>query len=187
MKHLVSLLFVLTSPFASAKAPADEYFKVDTIAGDFVDAMEIAVTPDGHVFVIQRTGAVKLVNPKDGEVKVIATIPVEVRKKEFARECGLLGITLDPNYRTNKWVYLYYSVQGKPVHHLARFTFKGGRLNAEKTLLEVPHDRENSTCHEGGSLAFGPDGCLYLSTGDNTCPFQSNGSAPIDEGKNRKW
>ena len=149
--------------------------------------MEMAVTPEGHVLVTERTGAVKLVDPENGKVEVVATIPVEVRKKEFARECGLLGIALDPNYEKNKWVYLYYSVQGKPVHHLARFTFKGGQLGSERTLLEVPHDRENATCHEGGSLAFGPDGCLYLSTGDNTCPFQSNGSAPIDEGKNRKW
>lgn len=187
MRNLVFVLLILSSPFSLAKAPADEYFKVETVAGSFVDAMEMAVTPKGHVFVTERTGAVKLVDPENGKVKVVATIPVEVRKKEFARECGLLGIALDPNYEKNKWVYLYYSVQGKPVHHLARFTFKGGKLGSERTLLEVPHDRENATCHEGGSLAFGPDGCLYLSTGDNTCPFQSNGSAPIDEGKNRKW
>ncbi|MDB4461064.1 PQQ-dependent sugar dehydrogenase, partial [bacterium] len=132
MRNLISVLFILSSPFASAKAPADEYFKVETVAGGFVDAMEMAVTPEGHVFVIERTGAVKLVNPENGKVKGIATIPVEVRKKEFARECGLLGITLDPNYEKNKWVYLYYSAQGKPVHHLARFTFKGDQLGAEK-------------------------------------------------------
>lgn len=187
MRLLASFLLLLSLPAASAKVPADEHFQIDTIAGDFVDAMEIAVTPEGDVFVIERTGAVKLVNSMSGKTKLIATIPVEVRKKEFARECGLLGITLDPNYAKNKWVYLYYSVQGKPVHNLARFTFKENQLADEKTLLEIPHDRENATCHEGGSLAFGPDGCLYLSTGDNTCPFKSNGSAPIDEGKDRKW
>ncbi|MDA7867614.1 PQQ-dependent sugar dehydrogenase [Akkermansiaceae bacterium] len=187
MRRLASFLISLSLPLASAEVPADEHFRVDTIAGGFVDAMEIAVTPEGLVFVIERTGAVKLINPKTSGVKVVATIPVEVRKKEFARECGLLGITLDPNYAQNKWVYLYYSVKENPVHRLARFTHAGGQLGDERTLLEVPHDRENATCHEGGSLAFGPDGCLYLSTGDNTCPFKSNGSAPIDEGHDRKW
>ena len=108
MRKLASLFFLLNSPFASAKAPADEYFKVETVAGSFIDAMEMAVTPEGQVFVTERTGAVKLVDPENGKVKVIATIPVEVRKKEFARECGLLGIALDPNYEKNKWVYLYY-------------------------------------------------------------------------------
>ena len=182
-----ALVASLAISCASALPPADEHFQVETVAGDFVDAMEIAVTPAGSVFVIERTGAVKLVNPASGETRVIATIPVEVKKGEFARECGLLGITLDPDYAKNRWLYLYYSVPKTPVHQLSRFTFDGTTLSSEKKLLEVPHDRENATCHEGGSLAFGPDGCLYLSTGDNTCPFKSNGSAPIDEGPNRKW
>ena len=90
MRNLVFVLLILSSPFSLAKAPADEYFKVETVAGSFVDAMEMAVTPEGHVFITERTGAVKLVDPENGKVKVIATIPVEVRKKEFARECGLL-------------------------------------------------------------------------------------------------
>ncbi len=173
--------------FGEAKVPADEHFRVDTVAGGFVDAMEIAVTPRGAVFVIERTGALKIVNPESGEIKLIETLPVEVRKDQYARECGLLGITLDPNFAKNQWLYLYYSAKEKSVHRLARYQFDGKKIHSPKTLLEVPQDRENGTCHEGGSLAFGPDGCLYLSTGDNTCPFKSNGSAPIDEGPDRKW
>lgn len=186
MKHLAACLILLTSQ-AIAKVPADEHFLLDTVAEGFVDAMEIAVTPEGYVFVIERTGAVKLVNPANGEIKLIETLPVELREKEHARECGLLGITLDPDYAKNNWVYLYFSARDQSVHRLVRFSFDGKGLTTPRTLLEVPHDRENGTCHEGGSLAFGPDGCLYLSTGDNTCPFKSNGSAPIDEGKDRKW
>lgn len=188
MKKLLPLVFLI--PFVSqaqSRLPADEHFRVDTVAEGFVDAMEIAVTPKGYVFVVERTGALKIVNPESGEIKTVQSIPVEVRKKEFARECGLLGIALDPNFGDNRWLYLYYSAKGDPIHRLSRFTFDGSKLLDEKTLLEVPHDRENATCHEGGSLAFGPDGCLFLSTGDNTCPFKSNGSAPIDEGPERKW
>ena len=188
MKRLLSFISLIPLfACAGTHLPADEYFRVDTVAEGFVDAMEIAVTPKGDVFVIERTGAVKIVNPSTNETKLIQILPVELRKGEFARECGLLGIALDPNFGGNQWLYLYYSVKGEPVHRLSRFTFDGKKLHGEETLLEVPHDRENATCHEGGSLAFGPDGCLFLSTGDNTCPFKSSGSAPIDEGPDRKW
>jgi len=179
-------LFSLTLGLASA-LPSDEHFRVEKVAGGFVDAMEIAVTPRGKVFLIERTGAVKLVDPVNGEVQDIAKLAVEVRKEEFARECGLLGITLDPSFADNQWLYLYHSPLGAASHSLSRFTFTGDSLTDEKVLLTVKQDPENGTCHEGGSLAFGPDGCLYLSTGDNTCPFKSSGSAPIDEGENRKW
>lgn len=181
------LLFLVLSSFVRAAVPSDEYFIVEEVAGGFVDPMEIAPTPDGKVFVVERTGAVKLVTPKSGETVKIAQLEVASRNGSNARECGLLGITLDPRFAENHWLYLYYSPKGKSQHRLARFTFTGDRLEDEKVLLTVDQDPENGTCHEGGSLAFGPDGALYLSTGDNTCPFKSNGSAPIDEGNNRKW
>lgn len=169
-----------------AAVPSDEHFVVEEVAGGFVDAMEIAPTPDGKVFVIERTGALKLVTPGEKEIALIETLDVEVRKGSFARECGLLGITLDPQFIKNKWLYLYYSPKGKNAHSLSRFTFTGKAITDEKVLLTVTQDPENSTCHEAGSLAFGPDGSLYLSTGDNTCPFKSSGSAPIDEGAERQ-
>ena len=188
MTRLAALLCCIPSlALAETRIPSDEHFRVDTIATGFVDTMEMAVTPTGEILIIERTGALKIVDPKTGDVSTIDTIPVEVRKDEFARECGLLGITLDPKFSENQWLYLYYSIKDDPKHRLARFQLKEGKLSSQKTLLDVPHDRENATCHEGGSLAFGPDGCLYLSTGDNTCPFQSDGSAPIDERPDRKW
>ena len=187
---MTRLLFALFATplllLAENTLPSDEHFRVHPVADGFVDAMEIAVTADGNVFVIERTGAVKLVETKSGEVKTIATLEVALRKKEHARECGLLGITLDPKFAQNNWIYLYYSLKKESKHRLARFTFSGDKLVDEKSILEIPHDRENGTCHEGGSLTFGPNGNLFLSTGDNTCPFKSNGSAPIDEGEDRK-
>lgn len=170
-----------------APVPADEHFKVEKVSEGLVDAMEIAVAGDGRVFIVERTGAVKLFRPNSGETLTVATIPVEVRNGEFARESGLLGITLDPAFDENQWLYLFYSIKGKPIQRLARFTFAGDSLTEETVVLEFPHDRENAVCHEAGSLAFGPDGNLYLSTGDNTCPFKSSGSAPIDEREERHW
>ncbi len=167
----------------AAELPGDEHFKVETIADGFIDAMEIAVANDGHIFVIERTGGVHLYSPQSSDTTKLAQLDVEVRRDEgYARESGLLGITLDPGFDANHWLYLYYSVPGvRSVQRLSRFTFSGTELTEEKIMLELQHDRENHVCHEGGSLTFGPDGNLFISTGDNTCPFESSGYAPIDE------
>ncbi|MCB1064729.1 MAG: PQQ-dependent sugar dehydrogenase [Verrucomicrobiae bacterium] len=171
----------------ASRLPADEHFKVETLADGFIDAMELAVTKDGRVFVVERTGGVMLFDPKTGDVSEVGHLPVAIRQEEFARESGLLGIALDPRFEENGWLYLFYSRPEASIQRLARFTFAEGKLGEEKVVLEFPHDRQNAVCHEGGSLAFGPDGCLYLSTGDNTCPFESNGYGPIDERPDRHW
>ena len=185
MKFALQCLLALPLLTQAQTLPADEYFRTKTVAKDFVDPMEIAVTPKGYVFVIERTGAIKLVNPTSGKTLLIDTLEVAVRDKSYARESGLLGIALDPDYANNKWIYLYYSPKDGKGHRLSRFTFDGKKLTTEKTLLEIPTDRDENTCHEGGSLAFGPNGNLFLSTGDNTCPFKSDGYAPIDEREDR--
>jgi len=188
MKCFTVILF-LSAAVASGQTspvPADEHFKVETLADGFADAMELAVAPDGGIFVAERTGGLKRFDPKTGQTTLVAAIPVEVRVGEHARECGLLGVTLDPAFARNGWIYLFYSVKGEPIQRLSRFTYKEGALQDEKKMLEFGHDRENAVCHEGGSLAFGPDGTLFLSTGDNTCPFQSNGYAPLDERPDRR-
>lgn len=172
--------------------PSDEHFKVETVAKGLSDAMEIAVIPAtdakaGSIFVIERTGAVKLVDPGNHEATTLLTLEVALREGEYARESGLLGITLDPAFPENQHVFLFYSRPDVSVQRLSRWTFDGVTLAEETVILEFEHDRENAVCHEGGSLAFGPDGNLYLSTGDNTCPFKSSGYGPIDEREERRW
>ncbi len=193
MKPLLVLGLLLCASGAFAQKPGepipavpdDEHFRVEILGEGLCDAMEIAVAPDGRIFIVERTGGVKLFDPETGEVRLIQTISVEVRQDTHARECGLLGIALDPNFTENHWLYLYYSVPGMPYQRLSRFTFMNDSLEQEQVLLQFAHNRENGVCHEGGSLAFGPDGNLYLSTGDNTCPFESSGYAPIDEREGR--
>jgi glucose/arabinose dehydrogenase len=145
--------------------------------------LALSVAPDGRVFYIERTGEVRLWNPDNGRVNDALVLPVSLQG-----ENGLLGIALDPQFGTNGHVYLYYSEPdtGTPppgsrgTNVLARFTFHDERLDPSSRveLLRVPSDRTN---HEGGDLEFGPDGNLFLSTGDNTIPFDANGFTPIDE------
>ncbi|RMG24264.1 MAG: carbohydrate-binding protein, partial [Bacteroidetes bacterium] len=114
---------------------------------------------------------------------VVAQIPVFT-----GFEDGLLGIAADPHYAENHWIYMIYSPPGTEAkQHVSRFVFENRKLDmdSEKVLLEIRTQRDQC-CHSGGSLEFGPDGLLYISTGDDTNPFASNGFAPIDERPGRK-
>jgi cytochrome c len=102
-------------------------------------------------------------------------------------EDGMLGVALDPNYEQNHWIYINYSPAGEvPKQNVSRFTMVGDSLDmkSEKIVLEIPTQRE-TCCHSGGHLEFGPNGDLYISTGDNTSSKESDGFTPIDERSGR--
>src|SRR5690606_21089872 len=148
---------------------------------------ELAVLPDSRVLYVERKGNVKLFDSKAGKSKVIAKIPVSTKYKfkdgnQAEAEDGLLGLALDPNFKQNNWIYMYYSPAGDdPKNVLARYEFKNDQLieGSMKVILEVPVQREQC-CHTGGSIAFDSEGNLYVSTGDNTSP-RNTAYAPIDE------
>lgn len=185
MKPAIVALLLATSLFTgksnAENVPSDEFYKVDTLVTGLVDAMEMTVLPTGDVFMAERTGALKWYSPTKGEVKLVHKFEVSLKDGGKSRETGLLGITADPNFMKNGWIYVYYSPVKPEVHRLSRFTFKTGTLKDEKILLQVEQSREDGVCHEGGSLAFDRKGNLFLSLGDNTNPFKSDGYAPIDE------
>lgn len=150
------------------------------------DPMELSVAPDGRVFYVERAGVVKMWNPKTKSVTVLGKVEVFT-----GLEDGLLGMTLDPDFLKNGWIYLYHSLpetgvdangQKAGTNRLSRFTVKNGTLDlsSEKTLLDVRTQREQC-CHAGGSVSFDDKGNLYVSAGDNTNPFASDGYSPIDE------
>lgn len=162
----------------------------DKIVGLLQEPMELAVAKDGRVFYAERAGRVKMWDPKNRATVVIGRIKVE-DYNQTKMEDGLLGLTLDPNFIKNGWIYLFYSPpktitdtngQKAGENILSRFTLVGEKLDmtSEKVMLRVATQRERC-CHMGGSLAFDASGNLYLSTGDNTFPHASEGYSPIDE------
>ena len=162
----------------NCSATVETSWERTVLEADVTDGMELAVATDGRVFFVERGGAVRVWSPETQSTRTVANLPVTT-----SFEDGLLGITLDPEFTTNGWIYLYYSIAGgQPIQRLSRFTLEGSTLNldSEAVLLTVPTDRSTGG-HSGGSIAFGPDGTLYIATGDDVEPFDSNGYTPIDE------
>jgi cytochrome c len=163
-------------------APQDERFTVEVLDEfDLDEPMQLAVLPDRRVLLIERKGRMKLYDPATERSRVIHRYDVCTRGNY---EDGLLGLALAPDFVQSHWVYLYYSPGSacERPQTLSRFRWLGDSLDlaSEQIILEVPVQRE-TCCHSGGDIAFGPDSCLWLSTGDNTSSKASDGYTPIDE------
>src|SRR3954464_6200380 len=167
---------VVPSPAAatSANLPAPEpsRFQQDILLeGVFDEPTEIAVAHDGRVFIVERHGTFSMYDPTTRTQRAIQKLDIN-----DADENGLIGITLDPGFDRNRWIYINRTVGDH--HRLARFTFEGDSLRDERVLLEVKIDK--GCCHTGGSIAFNRQGELFVSYGDNTNPFVAGDYAPID-------
>jgi cytochrome c len=158
--------------------PTEASFDKVAIDDNTENPMEIAVAPNGDVYYVELAGRVKHYDASANTVREIGMIPVH-----RGNENGLLGITLDPDFETNDQLYLFYSAPTPEEQHVSRFTLGAdGTIDmaSEELLLTIPHQRI-VCCHSAGSMTFGPDGNLYISTGDDTEHSQSQGYNPIDD------
>jgi cytochrome c len=166
---------------ACAADVADYRFKVETLATELLQPMELEVAPDGRIFFNEINGKLRIWKP-GGAVVDAATLAVFNQQ-----ENGFLGFALDPGFTTNNWIYLYYSPTNHTGQRLSRFVMHGDTLDlqSEKIVLQFPEQRKDC-CHHAGSVEFAPDGNILISTGDNTHPGgDSDGYAPIDERPDR--
>ena len=161
----------------SPRPPAENRFTKVVLGDNLYEPTEMAILDNGKILFVERRGKIKMYNPITKSISVIAELDVYT---EF--EDGLMGLTLDPDYETNHWIYMYYSHPKESKQLLSRFIFENDSIDfsSEVVLLEIPTQRDEC-CHTGGSLTWDSDGNLYLSTGDNTNPFESDGYGPMDE------
>ncbi|MCR9064613.1 MAG: ThuA domain-containing protein [Cytophagales bacterium] len=164
----------------SQRAPEENRFIKTTLANNLYEPTELAILPNGKVLVVERRGEVKLWNP---ETEVFSTINKFDVFSGF--EYGLMGIGVDPNFSRNNWIYLYYTpnTDEHTDNYLSRFTYNPEKdeidISSEKIVLRVKV-KKNECCHTGGSIDWDAKGNLYLSTGDDTNPFASDGYGPMD-------
>lgn len=167
---------------ANGKPDYTRFNKV-ILDNDLNEPMELDISKDGMIYYIERIGHLNKYDPLNNKKYRIATLNVR-----FAAEDGLIGLALDPDFEKNHWLYLYYGNPSKYNNEftnvLSRFTLIGNSLRNKIDLLHVPVIPDGVS-HSGGSLAFDSKGNLYLSTGDNTNPFESGGYSPTDDREGR--
>jgi cytochrome c len=182
MLSLLTLLFPLCLSAASSVPPPDYRFKVEVLASGLPQPMELELAPDGRIFFNEIGGRLKIFKPQTHEVILAGELKVFPEQ-----ENGFLGFALDPGFSSNNWIFLYYSPKDYVGQRLSRFEMKKDALDlgSEIKVLEFGEQRREC-CHHAGSVEFGPDGNLFISTGDNTHPGgDSDGYAPIDERPDR--
>ena len=144
----------------------------------------IDVAPDGRVFFSELVrGEIRVYNPATHTTTTAITIPVY-----SGGEDGLLSIALDPDFDENGHLFLYYSPASDDdtdpanfFNQISRFTVNPDSTidpDSEVVIMEVPARRlPDEPGHTGGGMAFGPDGNLFLSVGDDVNPHSEPSGA----------
>lgn len=161
MKRKNYLLLVLLFPILSFSQDV----ALQQFATGFTEPVDIKHAGDSRLFIVEQDGIIKIVNSA-GITNSTPFLDIDARVFPGLGEQGLLGLAFDPNYATNNRFYVnYINNSGDTV--IARFTTSSNPdiadATSEEILLTVSQPYDN---HNGGALAFGNDGYLYIAMGD---------------------
>src|SRR5215208_6503780 len=169
---VVTLLWWQAEPAHSATKVPTGF--TDKLVAQINNTTSMAIAPDGRIFVLQKGGKIRVIKNSQLLSKPFITLTTDA---SFFR--GLLGITLDPNFSTNHYVYVFYTATSPTLHNrVSRFTANGdvAVAGSEKVLLDLPAIPDpNQGAHYGGSLRFGAEGKLYVGVGDGA----NDGTNPL--------
>ena len=120
---------------------------------------EILWGPDNFIWMTERGGRISRVNPKTGQVLPLLTLPDIVSNGEG----GLLGMALHPDFSNSPFVYVVYNYGTPYREKVVRYEYRNNALSAPRVIIDnIPA----AGIHNGSRLQFGPDGLLYITTGD---------------------
>jgi len=166
---IVVVIFLGVFWYQYAFAPTDstitttvvaEPEKIEILATNLIVPWDVAQLPSGELLVTERTGDLLRVDSNG------VTDRVTVPKVESVGEGGLMGVVLHPNFENNRWLYLYRTIsttQGRD-NEVVRFVYDSDHTLRDETVIIT--NLRGATYHDGGALSFGPDGLLYIATGD---------------------
>ena len=168
----------------STAAPAEVLLTAQPVVTGLASPVHLAA-PDGdaRLFIVEQRGRIRVV--RDGQLLAAPFLDLTNRVK-FGGEQGLLSMAFDPLYRFNGYFYVYYTSQ--PNGDIVVERYRNGQRYAgipepdvanptPTAVITIPHPGASN--HNGGLVAFGPDGMLYLGTGDG-----GGGGDPSGNGQN---
>jgi glucose/arabinose dehydrogenase len=159
---LIVLGFLVFKQFGNPILLRAENITAEIVAKNLIVPWSIDFLPDGKIIFTERVGRINVI---DRGVVNVAEIDVATEG-----EAGLLGIEVDPDFDENGFLYVYhtYYKEGNLFNKIVRFKMMGFELVNETVILDkIPGAR----FHNGGRLKFGPDGKLYITTGDALDPM----------------
>lgn len=163
---LMVVAALLSTSAAAAGAPTASPISLKKVASGFTKPVAIVFNPvdKTEFFVVEQIGLIRKV--KSGVVQTNPALDLREVVNSRDSETGLLGMAFHPSYRSNKRIFLNYTTSARARTVIAEFKVEAsGSINRslEKIILEIPQPFSN---HNGGDLKFGPDGYLYIGTGD---------------------
>ncbi len=160
LRFLLLVLVLLGVPdLAGAALPAN--FSRSLVASGLTEPTAIAFTPDGRLLIGERGGRI-LVLP-NGSSTPQQLIQMTVNTVNGER--GLVGLAVDPAFASNGYLYAYYT-SSAPRNRVGRVTVVGNAASPASEVTIWQNIALAADYHHGGGIAFGPDGNLYIATGD---------------------